>query len=312
MRANTWDEEVAVLPVAALLIISIVAGVIAWAIARPVLRRPAGQQPGRAVADEVRAHTPIRRFVHSRLDTEVLTGLALTLAVVMLCLAGVLIALLVVLIHHSEPLADLDKGAARWAHHHSGEATRRFLDAVTTLASTRGVIVIAVIVGVVEWIRVPNRWIPVFLLAVTLGDSFVTNTIKGIVDRSRPTIDPLAAHLGPSFPSGHSSWSAALFAAAALLLARGRGRRGRIVLAGLAVGIAVTIAATRVLLDVHWLSDVVAGLALGWAWFAACAIAFGGRLLRFGAEEEALGARDGAAGGYEAGTSSAGEPQRVS
>ena len=47
------------------------------------------------------------------------------------------------------------------------------------------------------------------------------------------------------------------------------------------------IAATRVLLDVHWLSDVVAGLALGWAWFAACAIAFGGRLLRFGATAEA-------------------------
>jgi hypothetical protein len=28
---------------------------------------------------------------------------------------------------------------------------------------------------------------------------------------------------------------------------------------------------------------VIVGLALGWAWFAACSIAFGGRLLRFGA-----------------------------
>ncbi|HEX5197752.1 MAG TPA: phosphatase PAP2 family protein, partial [Gaiellales bacterium] len=198
------------------------AGLIAWAIARPVLHRPAREQPTRVVADELRAHTAVRRFVHSRLDTELLTGLALTLAVCMLCLAGVLISLLVVLIHHSEPLSDLDAGAARWAHHHTGEGTRRFLDAVTTLASTRGVIVIAVIVGVVEWIRVPNRWIPVFLLAVTLGDSFVTNTIKGVVDRARPTIDPLAAHLGPSFPSGHSSTAAALFAALALLAGRRR------------------------------------------------------------------------------------------
>jgi len=33
----------------------------------------------------------------------------------------------------------------------------------------------------------------------------------------------------------------------------------------------------------HWLSDVIAGLALGWAWFAVCAIAFGGRVVQFGA-----------------------------
>jgi undecaprenyl-diphosphatase len=41
-----------------------------------------------------------------------------------------------------------------------------------------------------------------------------------------------------------------------------------------------------VLLDVHWLSDVIAGLTLGWAWFCVCSIAFGGRLLRFGAAAE--------------------------
>jgi hypothetical protein len=36
------------------------------------------------------------------------------------------------------------------------------------------------------------------------------------------------------------------------------------------------------MLDVHWTSDVIAGLALGWAWFAVCSIAFGGRMLSFG------------------------------
>jgi undecaprenyl-diphosphatase len=286
VRANTWHEEVAILPVAALLIISIAAGLIAWAIAGRVLRRPARKQPTEVVADEVRAHTGVRRFVHSRLDTEVLTGLALTLAVFMLCLAGMVIALLVVLIHHSEPLADLDKGAARWAQHHSGAAAHRFLEDVSGLATTRGVIVIAVVVGIVEFIRVPNRWIPVFLLAVTLGDSFVTNTIKGIVDRSRPTIDPLAAHLGPSFPSGHSSTAAALFAALALLAGRKRSARARAILVGVAVALAVAVACSRVLLDLHWVSDVVAGLALGWGWFALCAIAFGGWALRLGAVVE--------------------------
>jgi membrane-associated phospholipid phosphatase len=58
------------------------------------------------------------------------------------------------------------------------------------------------------------------------------------------------------------------------------------VLAGVAVAVAVGVAASRVLLGVHWLSDVVAGLAFGWGWFAVCAIAFGGRFLSFGKPAE--------------------------
>ena len=36
----------------------------------------------------------------------------------------------------------------------------------------------------------------------------------------------------------------------------------------------------------HWLTDTIAGLFLGWAWFAVCSIAFGGRFLQFGAAAE--------------------------
>ena len=54
---------------------------------------------------------------------------------------------------------------------------------------------------------------------------------------------------------------------------------------GVAVAIAVAVAASRVLLDLHWLSDVVGGLALGWGWFALCAA----RLRRPAAEADGRG-----------------------
>ena len=120
-----------------------------------------------------------------------------------------------------------------------------------------------------------------FLLAVYLGNKLVTNGIKDLIDRARPTLNPIAETLGPAFPSGHSSTAASTYAALALILARRRSPRVRALLAGAAGGIAVGVAASRVLMDVHWLSDVIAGLFLGWAWFALCAIAFGGRRLRF-------------------------------
>ena len=103
--------------------------------------------------------------------------------------------------------------------------------------------------------------------------------VKDLVGRLRPTLNPAAASLGPSFPSGHAATAAAFYAAAALVI--GRGLRGRVrhLAAAVAVSVAVAVAASRVLLDLHWLSDVVGGLALGWAWLALCAVVFGGRLL---------------------------------
>ncbi len=283
-------------------VVSIAAAFVAWAGIRAALRRWWGAAPAAATAAALRDRTRVRTWVRSRLEADVATGLALTLALIAITAAGVVVAALAIAARHLEMLHDLDAAAAQWAHRNDGPGTRRVLDGITTLATTQGVAVIAVVVGAVEWIRVRSMAIPAFLLVVILGDSLITNGIKEVVARARPTIDPAAAALGPSFPSGHSSTAAAFFAALALLAGRRRTARARAVLGGAAVGVAVAVACSRVMLDLHWVSDVVAGLALGWGWFAVCAIAFGGWLLEFGAPVDAaarghgpVGAADGRA-----------------
>ena len=50
----------------------------------------------------------------------------------------------------------------------------------------------------------------------------------------------------------------------------------------MAVLVAASVATTRVLLGVHWVSDVVAGVVVGWSWFFVVTVTFGGRLLQLG------------------------------
>jgi membrane-associated phospholipid phosphatase len=85
--------------------------------------------------------------------------------------------------------------------------------------------------------------------------------------------------MGTSFPSGHTTAAAATYLAVALVLGIGSSPKARAAVAGGAVAIGVAVGATRVLLGVHWFSDALAGLAIGWSWFGICAVAFGGRLL---------------------------------
>jgi len=198
----------------------------------------------------------------------------------------VLLGVLAYLVRTNPHLIGIDNGVAKWANIHASTISTYGLKLVTQLGGIYTVIVLCLVLALAETIVERSVWVIPFIVAVMGGEEVLTTTIKQLTDRVRPTLNPAAAMLGPSFPSGHSATAAAFYATAALLLGRRRGQPTRAVLAGLAVGLAVAVAASRVLLDVHWLSDVIAGLALGWAWFAVCAIAFGGRLLRFGAAAE--------------------------
>ncbi len=237
-----------------------------------------------AAADAVEAAVEARgwgAWRRQRMDPSVATGLALSAALAMMVGGGFVIALLAYLVRHNATLVSIDSSVASWGNDNATELSTRLLTWVTDFGNWPIVPLLCIPILIYELRRAPNRYVIPFLFVVFFGDKILTNGIKDLVDRARPTLNPIAQTLGPSFPSGHSSTAASFYAALALILARRRGARVRALLAGSAGAIAVAVASSRVLLDVHWLSDVIAGLMLGWAWFALCAVAFGGRRLHF-------------------------------
>jgi undecaprenyl-diphosphatase len=235
------------------------------------------------VKSEVRRHPRLAAFTRSRLDPDSATGLLFSAAIVVFVVGAVSMALVLVMIHTNTGFARLDRSASLFGAHHATALSTRVLNDYTQLGGAVVIVPLGVIVAIVEAIRQRSVAIVAFLTLVVGGQFLVANVIKAIVDRARPNFDQLAGFSGSSFPSGHAVASAACLAAFALVIGRRRSLRVRAILAGLAVGLATGIACCRVMLGVHWLTDVLGGLALGWAWFALCSIAFGGYQMRFGA-----------------------------
>jgi len=271
------------------LLAGVLAGVVAAVVFAAMNRDPQTATHGpvhataRAVQQKLATHRRIATFMRERLSPASVTGLALTVTLALL----LAVAALAFQVRQQSFVARADLHVARWAAHHATARSTDVLRRFTDLGSTVGVLIIATVVAVVEVVRTRTRGVIVFLAVTVVGVGFANNLAKAIVGRPRPPIaDRLVHASGMSFPSGHSAAAAACFAACALCLSRRRGVGARFVITVVAAALAVMVATSRVLLGVHWSSDAFAGLCFGAAWFALCAIAFGGRLLRFGAPVE--------------------------
>jgi len=221
------------------------------------------------------------------MDPATATGLALTVALTGIVIAGIVVGVLAWMVRRDVGLVDIDHAMELWADRNATTFTDDVLAGITHLGDTITILTVGVAVsayGLWRW-RKPS--IPLFVASVVLGQVLISNTIKVAIDRARPELRPRATFSGTSFPSGHTTAAAATYLAVALVLGIATSPRTRAALAGAAVAIAVAVGSTRVLLGVHWFSDVLAGLVIGWSWFGICAVAFGGRLLRFGAPVEA-------------------------
>ncbi len=105
------------------------------------------------------------------------------------------------------------------------------------------------------------------LEAGLLGGSLAAATVviwsmKAAVGRARPSLWETESYLGSSFPSGHTLSTAAFATAAALCVARMRPPAASLAMA-LALVWTGLVALSRLILGVHWPSDVLAAICLG-------------------------------------------------
>ena len=117
-----------------------------------------------------------------------------------------------------------------------------------------------VILGVALW----RRWAELIGAALALGVTrLVVTVLKSVIDRERPpVVDQLVHATGQAMPSGHSANAACVAVFAMMVVPRLRWP---------ALVFAALVGLTRILLGVHWATDVIAGWAVGALISWACA-----------------------------------------
>jgi len=229
---------------------------------RPVLRRPdAG--PRAAAAPPLGA----RRL--RRLASALLTGVATGAAVV---------AIAVLVRGRWTPLATLDQRAVAAGSAFAG-ARPALLHALVDWQQAflpTHVVGLGVVGALVFWWRTKQTTRAWWAIATMLAAWGLSNVVKELVRRARPVIDqPVETARGYSFPSGHAANTAAVTTTLVVLVwpvLRSRTRKV-LVVAGATVLTGVT-ALDRVLLGVHYPTDVTAGVLFGVGFALASSLAY--------------------------------------
>ena len=148
------------------------------------------------------------------------------------------------------------------------------LNAVTALGGTA---VLCILVGLaVILLAIRRRWrLALYLLVAGAGALVLNPVLKSLVGRLRPTLaHPVAHGTGSSFPSGHALGSMVCYGALLLVFLPAARGRWRTVLRMAVVAIILIVGISRILLGVHYVSDVVGGWAIGVIWLGITAFAF--------------------------------------
>lgn len=158
----------------------------------------------------------------------------------------------------------LDRQAYELIYAGNRPALLDFARIMTFLGEPTLLIAAGFLVGALLWWQKHDRLALAVLLVILVGRG-VTELQKLWIARVRPDVEPhLVVVKTSSFPSGHAASSMIFCLTTALALTAGT--RWQPTAAVLAILLSLMIGLSRVMLGVHWPSDVVGGWAFGMLW----------------------------------------------
>lgn len=167
-----------------------------------------------------------------------------------------------------EWLAEFDVALSAALREHLSFETLRVFSIVTHLGDGVVLFGIGVVVFAVLAVR-RQKLLAAAWVVTTLSGAVLNRLLKSIFERSRPLHDHgLTAPDGWSFPSGHASGSMLVYGLLTYLVVRSTPPAWHIPAALAGIVLVIFVGSSRVLLQVHYLSDVLAGYASATAWIA--------------------------------------------
>lgn len=169
-------------------------------------------------------------------------------------------------VREKDDLSSLDQPVLEYLVAHRTPGWTGVLAAITFVSGPTVLpILVAVACGV--WALVRRAWWrPALLAGAMVASTLISLSVKGLVGRERPPADTMfvpGAETTASFPSGHTIGTATLLLVATYLVCSRRPTAPRLVAWGLATLVGTTLVAlSRLYLGYHFLTDVVAAVAL--------------------------------------------------
>lgn len=141
-----------------------------------------------------------------------------------------------------------------------------------------GAAVLAMVLATAFLLVRGQRRLAAFVATTGIGLAVLGPLAKAVVDRARPVVASPVVETpsNASFPSGHAMTAVVVYGALLLVALPSVRRRARPWLVAATALLVVVVGATRLALGVHFVSDVLAGWALGAGWLAVTAAAFRG------------------------------------